>query len=176
MKITYLHGFSIRLTFLDQFTLHLYYFLSRFIWGRVFLMQLYDIIRQFQVAVLIKRFNFVITSSSHKLSATLFSLMKNKKRTSENENIPCDYFNMLAILRFLYLASLFIRGSLIFANAARSMFILPLPRPRIKQLNLTGSGGLNCTAVQQPIWPYGSPIRTNNKYKVHQWCYFLLLL
>ena len=35
-------------------------------------------------------------------------------------------------------------------------------------LNLIGSGDLNCTALQQPIWPYGPPIRTNNKYKVQQ--------
>ena len=51
-----------------------------------------------------------------------------------------------AILRFLYLASLFLRGSLIFANAARSMFILHLTRP-IKYLNLIGSGDLNFTAL-----------------------------
>ena len=72
-------------------------------------MQLYDIIRQFQVAVLILCFNFVIISSSQKLSTTLLASKKKYKRTNENKNIPCDYLNIPAISKFLYLTSLFFR-------------------------------------------------------------------
>ena len=80
MNITYLHGFSIRLTFLDYFTLLLYYFLDGYLWEWVSPMQLYDIIRrQFQDPILIICFNFVIISSSHKLSATLLSSKKKIK-------------------------------------------------------------------------------------------------
>ena len=132
MNITYLHGVSIRLTFLDYFTLLLSSLLNGCLWEWVSLMQLYDIIRQFQVAVLILCFNFVITtSSSHKLSpwelsTTLLASKKKYKRTNENKNIPCDYLYSCYLEVPLPDLTFLPCGSLIFANAARLMSILHL--------------------------------------------------
>ena len=71
MNIMYLHGFSIRLTFLDYFTY--IFFTERMSLGmRIVDAVIYDLIRQFQDPISIIHFDFVITSSSHQLSATWF--------------------------------------------------------------------------------------------------------